>query len=163
MKTQSTKFRYLPRLIVGIAVVLSSTVGIAAIMGWLPASTDGSGGILALDNLPVASANPVAVTARTAPGQLAGGDARAKGRCAECGVIVSTREIDARGEGAGFDASGGAVAGNHNELRVTSARRYEITIRLADRSTRVINHASPASWRPGERVIVIDGANPSNR
>jgi hypothetical protein len=27
----------------------------------------------------------------------------------------------------------------------------------------VINYASPASWRPGERVIVIDGANPSNR
>jgi hypothetical protein len=46
---------------------------------------------------------------------------------------------------------------------LTSAGRYEITIRLADRSNRVINRASPASWRPGERVIVIDGANPSNR
>ena len=162
MNTQANKSRYLPLLIAGIAVILSSTVGIAAIIGWLPAATDGSGDILALDDLPVASAKPVAGTAQAAPGQVAG-EARAKGRCAECGVIVSMREIDARDEDAGLDASGGAVARNQDELRVTSARRYEITIRMADRSSRVINHASPASWRPGERVIVIDGANPSNR
>ena len=162
MKTQSTKFRYLPRLIVGIAVVLSSTVGIAAIMGWLPASTDGSGGILALDDLPVASAKAVAGTAQTPREQVAG-DARANERCAECGVIVSTREIDARNERASLDASGGAVAGNQDKQRVTSARRYETTIRLADRSSRVITTASPANWRPGEHVIVIDGANPSHR
>lgn len=135
MNPQANKFRYLPLLIAGIAVILSSTVGIAAIMSLLPASNDGSGDVFALDNFPVAPAKPVAVTAQTAPGKVTG-DARANGRCAECGVIVSTREIDAR---------------------------YEITIRMADRSNRVINHASPASWRPGERVIVIDGANPLNR
>ena len=162
MNTPANKSRYLPLLIVGIAVILFSTAGIAAIMGWLPASPDGSGDTLAPDDLPVASAKLVAGTAQTAPVQVEG-EARAKGRCAECGVIVSTREIDARDEGAGLDASGGVVARNQDELRVTSAGRYEITIRLADRSSRVINHASPASWRPGERVIVIDGANPSNR
>lgn len=162
MDTQANKSRYLPLLIVGIAVILSSTVGIAAIMAWFPASIDDSSDTLASANLPLASAKPVAVTAQTAPGQEAG-DARAKGRCAECGVIVSTREIDARDEGAGLDASGGAMAGNPDGIRAKSTRRYEITIRLADRSSRVINHASPASWRPGERVIVIDGANPSNR
>jgi hypothetical protein len=157
MNTQANTSRYLPLLSVGIAVILFSTAGIAAIMGWLPASIDDSGDILALDNLPVASAKPLAVTAQTAPGKVAG-DARAKGRCAECGVIVSTREINTRDAGAGLDASG-----DQDELRVTSARRYEITIRMADRSSRVINHASLASWRSGERVIVIDGANPSNR
>ena len=162
MNTQANKSRYLPLLIVGIAVILFSTAGIAAIMGWLPASIDDSGDILALDNLPVASAKPVAVTAQTAPGQMEG-EARAKGRCAECGVIVSTREIDARDEGAGLDPSGGAVARNQDGIRAKSTRRYEITIRLADRSSRVINQSTPASWRPGERVIVIDGANPSNR
>jgi len=78
-------------------------------------------------------------------------------------VIVSTREIDASDQGAGLDASGGAVVRNQDELRVTSARCYKITIRRADRSSRVINLSSPASWRPWERVIVIDGANPSNR
>jgi len=162
MNTQANRSRYLPLLIVGIAVILFSTAAIAAIMGWLPASTNGSGVILAPADRPVASAKPVAVTTQTAPVQVEG-EAGAKGRCAECGVIVSTREIDARDEDTGVDASGGAVARNQDPLRVTSARRYEITIRLADRSNRVINRASPASWRPGESVIVIDGANPSNR
>ena len=161
MNTQANKSRYLPRLVVAIAVILSSSAGIAAIMGWLPASTGGSGDVLALD-FPVASAKPVAVTTQTASGLAAGG-ARAKGRCAECGVIVSTREIDAHDDDGGLDAAGGAVARSQDEPGVKSARRYEITIRLADRSSRVLHHASPASWRPGERVIVIDGTNPSNR
>jgi hypothetical protein len=42
---------------------------------------------------------------------------------------VSTLQIDARGEGAGLDASGGVVTRNQDELPMTSARRYEITIR----------------------------------
>ena len=161
MNTQGNKSRYLPLLIAGIAVILSSSAGIAAIMGWLPASTGGSGDVLALD-FPVASAKPAAVPAQTLMAQVEG-KTRAKGRCAECGVIVSTREIDAHDDDGGLDAAGGAVARSQDEPGVKSARRYEITIRLADRSSRVLHHASPASWRPGERVIVIDGTNPSNR
>jgi hypothetical protein len=72
MNTQANKSRYLPLLIVGIAVILFSTAGIAAIMGWLPASTDGSGDTLAPDDLPGLSAKPVAVTAQTAPVQVEG-------------------------------------------------------------------------------------------
>lgn len=131
-------------------------------MGWSPNATDDSDDILALNILPVASAQPVAVRAQTGPGEAAG-NARAKGRCAECGVIVSVREIGARDEGAGPGATSGAVAGNQDELPVTAIRHYAITVRLADGSSRVINDANPASWRPGERLIVIDGANPSNR
>ena len=149
-------------LITGIAVILFSTAGIARMMGWGPNSTDGSGDILALDNFPAASARPVAVTVQTAAGQ-AGGEARVKGKCAECGVIVSMREIDAREEGAGLGATFGAVAGNQDGIRAKSTRSYEITVRLADGSIRVINDANPASWRPGERLIVIDGANPTHR
>ena len=160
MNTQANKSRYLPRLVVAIAVILSSSAGIAAIMGWLPASTGGSGDVLALD-FPVASAKPAAVPAQTLTAQVEG-KTRAKGRCAECGVIVSTREIDAHDDD-GLDAAGGAVARSQDEPGVKSARRYEITIRLADRSSRVLHHASPVGWRPGERVIVIDGTNPSNR
>ena len=63
----------------------------------------------------------------------------------------------------GPGATGGVVAGNPGETRVESTRSYEITVRLADGSSRVIIDAKPASWRPGERVIVIDGADPSNR
>lgn len=119
----ATQRPYLRLFIVGIAVILSSTAGIAGIIGWLPAPTGGSSDTLA----------------------------RIPGKCAECGVIVSVREMDAHAEGAGLDESGGVVA------------RHEITIRMADRSSRVISDASPASWRPGEPVILIDGANSANR
>jgi hypothetical protein len=157
MKTQARRSPYLPLLIIGIAVILFSTAAIAAIMAWLPTATGGSGDILASDDLAVASAKPVALTAQTALRQMEG-EARAKSRCAECGVILSTREIDVRDEVAGRDASG-----DQDGIRAKSTRRYEITIRLADRSRRVVNLASSASWRPGERVVVIDGANASNR
>lgn len=156
MNAQANESRHLPMLIVGIAVILFSTAAIARIVGWIPASTDGSGDVGASDD------HPVAATAQMAPLPMLG-KSRSKGRCAECGVIVSTREIYTRDEGDDSHASGRTVAGSPNELRVTTARHYETTIRLADRSSRTINHASPASWRPGERVIVIDGANPSNR
>lgn len=156
MKTHARRSPYLPLLIVGIAVILFSTAAIAAIMAWLPTATGGSGDILAPDGLAAAS-EPVALTARTASRQAAG-EARARGRCAECGVIVSAREIDVRDEVAGRDASG-----DRDGIQAKSARRYEITIRLADRSRRVVNLASPASWRPGERVVVIDGTNPSGK
>ena len=40
---------------------------------------------------------------------------------------------------------------------------YEITVRMGDGSTHVLNDASPASWRPGEHTIVIPGGTQSVR
>ena len=140
MKSQANKFPYLPLLIAGIAVILFSSAGIARIVGWNPSSTSGAGDILALDKFPAV-----------------------KVRCVECGVIVSMREIEAHNEGTGLGATDGAVAGNQDETRVKSTMSYEITVRLADRSSRVITDANPARWRPGAHVIVIDGANPSSQ
>jgi hypothetical protein len=151
--------RYLLLLIVGSAVILFSTAGIAAIMGWLPATAGDSGDILERGNVPAALAARDALTVQTAPAPAAGGK-HAKARCPECGVIVSMREIDA-GE-AGTDLAGVTAAGN-KPLSGASAGRYEITIRLADGSRRVIEHVDPASWRQGERLILIDGASPSSR
>jgi outer membrane lipoprotein SlyB len=89
--------------------------------------------------------------------------AKTKSRCAECGVIVSMREIVGHDDDSSPGAAGGAAAVDRDETRVESAMSHEIVVRMADGSRRVINHASPASWRPGERVIVINGTNPSNR
>lgn len=158
MKTQADKSSYFHRagaargvltlLITGIAVILFSTAGIARIVGWGPNSTDNSGDILALDQTaPVPATN----------------EARVKGRCPECGVIVSMRGIERHDQDSGSGAAGGVTAGHRDETRVKSTKSYEIVVRMAGGSSRVINHASPASWRPGERVIVIDGADPSNR
>ena len=148
MMTQAVKSSFLPLLITGIAVILFSTAGIARIVGWGQNSTDDSGDTLALDQ-----AAPVPTTS----------EARAKPRCPECGVIVSMREIERHDQDSGPGAAGGVTTGNRDETRVKPARSYEIVIRLADGSSRVINDAKPARWRPGERVIVIDGADPSNR
>jgi outer membrane lipoprotein SlyB len=148
MKTQADKSSFLQVLITGIAVILFSSAGVARMMGWGPNSTDDSGDILALEQ-----AAPVPTTSA----------ARAQPRCPECGVIVSMREIELRNEDTGPGATGGALAGNQGETWVKSTRSYEITVRMADGSSRVLNDANPARWRHGERVIVIDGANPSNR
>ena len=138
MKTQADKSSNLPLLITGIAVILFSTAGIAPMMGWGPNSTDDSGLILALDH-----------------------SLGAKARCAGCGTIESIREIDSHGEFNDLGAVGTAAAGEY--ARVKSNKSYAIAVRLFDGSSRVINDASPASWRLGEFVIVIDGANRSNR
>ena len=149
MRMLINRSSYLPPLITVIAFVLFSTAGIARIVGWGPNSTDDSGAILALDpSAPVPATN----------------EARVKPRCPECGVIVSMREIEVRDEDTGRPrTAGGAVAGSRIETRVDSTRSYEITVRLADGSSRVFNDANPARWRSGERVIVIDGANPSTK
>jgi outer membrane lipoprotein SlyB len=114
----------------------------------------------------------------------------ARWRCAECGVVQSVREIETKGEGSGLGAVGGAVvggvlghqvgggsgqkiatvvgavggavAGNEVEKRVKSGKSYEITVRLEDGSSRVINEATAPSWRPGDRVKVVNGVIQSN-
>ena len=147
MKTQGDKFSYLPVLITSIAVVLFSTAGIARMMGWGPNSTDDSGDILALDHTP-----PVPPTTK----------ARAKPRCAGCGVIVSMQEIERQDEGSAPGTAVGVTAGNRDQTGMKSTKRYEFIVRMAAGSTHVIEDAA-ARWRTGERVIVIDGVARSNR
>ena len=111
-------------------------------------------------------------------------------RCKECGTIESTREVDVKGQGgllgvAGgaavggllgsqvghgsgtkiatvVGAVGGAVAGNEIEKRVKTTKSYEVTVRMSDGSSRVINEGSAPTWRAGDHVKVIDGAIRSN-
>jgi hypothetical protein len=157
MNPQAGKFSYFHRagaargvlapLIIGIAIVLFSSAGIARMMGWGSIAADDSGDILTLDEA-------------AAPGQ-AMSEARTNARCAECGMFVSMREIESEDPGPG--AAGGATAGNRDEIRGQPARNYEITIRMADGSSRVIGAANPAAWRTGERLIFIAGAIPPHQ
>ena len=110
--------------------------------------------------------------------------------CAECGVIESVREIDAKGTGSGLGAVGGAVvggvlgnqvgggrgqtamtvvgavggavAGNEIEKRVKSTKSYEITVRLDDGSTHVISEAHAPTWRIGDKIKLVNGVIQSN-
>lgn len=165
MNTQVNKPPHLLGWIVGIAVILFSAVGIAAFMG--QNSSSAVNDKVARDTPSTYTSNPVAA------------------RCLNCGQIESVREIATRGEGTGLGmvggavvggvvghqvgggrgkdlatvagAVGGAVAGNEIEKRTKSTKRYEVTIRLDDGSSRVINETNPPMWRPGDRVKVDNG------
>lgn len=147
MKTRADKPAFRPQLITGIAIVLFSTAAIARMLGWGPNSAGDSGDTFVLDQ--------AAAATTSAP--------RARLKCPECGEIVSMRETARHVENVGPGTADGMTAGTWDETRVKSTRIYEITVRMADGSSRVIDHANPAGWRPGERVIIIGGVMPSNR
>lgn len=207
--------------IAGIAVILFSAAGIAAIMGWIPTSMGHSTDNMQIVNPDRLSANtekpaivktekPAAVKPHSAPVRgVPMEEAPVRGvpmhdaapvqtaassyshpRCAECGVIESTRSVEKKGEGSGvgvvggavlggllgnqvgagrgntvataIGAVGGAMAGNEVEKRVQSHRSYEVTVRLDDGSRRVISEATAPTWRAGDHVRVVDGVIRSN-
>ena len=113
---------------------IAGTIAIGYVMGWTLASPADSSSVLALAQ---ATITPAINEVRTVP------------KCPECGMVVSMREIEAHGEDAAHD---GAAA--------TTPPRYEIIVRLADGSERVIREANPARWRVGERVVVIADTDP---
>jgi hypothetical protein len=155
MRTQANS-RYLPLVILGIAVVLFSMVGIAKIMGLLSGARGNSGGVFAFNHLHAAAADAIVLRAPTDQ-QPAKRNERAKGRCAECGVIVSVRLIERDDDAFSGAAPESVTTGNRIEAPAALTADYEITIRISDGSIRKINLASPAPWRPGERMILIAG------
>jgi hypothetical protein len=132
MNTQALKSMHMPLSVAGIAAILFSTVAMAIvpIMEWFHGSLEGSDGIVTQGQLPETIAVP--------PAPSGAGKARVKARCDECGVIHSMRRV--------------APVGNSPAI-------YEITVRLGDGSTHVLSDASPANWRPGERINLIGGGN----
>lgn len=125
MRVRTDKSLYLLPLFAGIAVLLFGTAGIARIMGWAPNSTDAFVEILAIEPLMAASAKPVSTQVNFTPPQVEG-NAPAKRRCAECGVIASMREIEVSDEMASLGEADTAVGGNANVMKVKSAKSYEI-------------------------------------
>lgn len=120
--------------IAGIAVILFSAIGIAAIMGWIPTSM---GHVNERTDIPapakVASDAPKAPshkatqprttsTPRAASAQVAE-SAPVRTHCADCGVVESTREITSKGAGgSGVGAVGGAVIGGLLGNQIGSGR-----------------------------------------
>jgi len=167
----------------GTAVILFSGTGIAAIMGWIPASMGRSAGNPAAEKA-AGNARPNAPAPHAMPAQVATG-ARTGTKCEECDVVESTREIKQKGEGSGIGivggavvggllgnqigngngktvataigAVGGGVAGNEIEKRVKSTTGYEATVRFDDGTSRAFNEGGSAVWRTGDRVKVVGG------
>ena len=153
LKMHTNAARYLPRLIGGVAALLLGISGIAAVMAWthVPAGVAAS----TPDKLPAAAAG----AQRQVPLARAGGNARIRIKCAECGIVVSTREIEQPGAGSAPGKTGGVMRVGLNDLPGKPTHSYEITVRMADGSSRVFVNANPGNWRPRERMIIIEGTS----
>lgn len=167
--------------VAAIAVIIFAVVGIAAFMGWLPSSTaqpnNDSAAARAVPEKLSSAAPRAASPSRPA--------AVVQPKCLDCGEVASVREVVTKAQGSGLGAVGGAVvggalgnqvgdgkgrdlatvagviggavAGNEIEKRSRSTKSYEITVRLDNGSTRVINEPNLPSWKTGDRVKVVDG------
>lgn len=142
MNTQMNKLPRLPLLAAGFAAILVS--GIA--LGSLAISGQGFDGRIA-----------PAAPAAAAPAVAAAG-ARSN-RCAECGVIHSTRVVEESADRHGANASGRMAVCSKGGNGRNAALKHEITVRLQDGSMRVITDAKPAKWSRGEAVTIIAGLN----
>lgn len=100
--------------------------------------------------------------------------------CVNCGTVDNIREVTQKGEASGIGAVGGAVAGgllgsqigkgsgrtaatvigavgggvagHQVEKHVRSTKKYEVTVRFEDGSSRVYTYDTQPSWRIGDRV-----------
>ena len=147
------------RLLIGsvVAILLGSS-GIAVVKAWGPGATGASGVVLAADKLAMGPANGFGSDEPIGSGPVEGG-ARTRAKCAECGVVEFTREIAQADGGIDPGAAGKATRGGRNETDARRARNYEVLVRINDGSNRVLRHETSASWRAGERLIFIEGAN----
>ncbi len=127
---QTAKSPHLLIWIAGIAVILFSAAGIAAIMGWIPTSmgrTSDNAGISEPAKVSGNAAKPAAprpaVRAEThsAPVHTAS-NTPAPAACHDCGVVESIRVITKKGQGSGLGAVGGAVVGGLIGNQVGSGR-----------------------------------------
>lgn len=196
METEVNKFPNSLIWVAGIAIILFCATGIAAIMGWIPTSIGHGNDDAALSSAQKDPPKAIGSAQRhmnsespSAPAPMAN-STPAHRRCADCGVIESTRQIESRGQGSGLGAIGGGllggvlgnqvgggrgqdlatvagavggvVAGNEIEKRMKATTGYDITIRLHDGSRRVIREINPPMWRNGDYVKIVDGAIRSN-
>jgi len=134
-----------PLWIAGIAVCLLAASGTVAIVGSIPASYAS----IPAEDAPSRNAAAqtgsegarVDVPQANAAMTQAAVSRPSRAWCPACGVVESMRQIEPSGE----------------------VGRQELTIRLRDGGTIVLNEATRRSWQPGNRVIVIGGLKASGR
>lgn len=163
----------------GVAVLLFSLLGAAALTGMLPKATP-------------KAADPAVVAQRDQPAQPAAQAAprpstqpRAAAPCPSCGVIETIRAVEVQGKTSGLGAvaggvaggvvgnqfghgtgktlltiggaAGGAFAGDAIEGHMKKQTAWRVTVRLEDGSVRTLQQASQPPFAVGDRVRVVDG------
>ena len=152
----------------GVAVLLFSLLGAAALTGTLPTATPKAG-----DS---AAARPPAAKYKVAASH-----------CANCGVIETIRAVEVKGRTSGVGAvaggvaggvlgnavggghgtgnavltvggaAGGAFAGDAIEGQMKKHTEWRVTVRLEDGSVRTLQQAAQPPFAVGDRVRIIDG------
>jgi len=159
-----------------VAVIVAAGVAVAAITGYLP----GSNAEMAPSDK--ASAPQAAHPAQRQHVAAAQPAHHAVPVCHDCGTIVEVKEVDVLGKGSGIGAVAGgvggavlgheigdgsragtavgavvgAVAGHQIERKAREHKKYEITVRMNDGSTKAITDESgeQLSWKSGDKVRV---------
>jgi outer membrane lipoprotein SlyB len=170
----------------GVAVLLVSLLGVAALTGTLPSATPKSSdpGVLAQSGAalqPKTPARPDGAQAR--PAQPRGAPAVP---CATCGVIDAIRPIELQSDASGVGAfaggvagavvgsqfgrgagralltlggaAGGAYAGNTIEKHLNKHAAWRVTVRLDDGSVRMLSQAAQPPFVVGDRVRIVNGS-----
>lgn len=84
---------------------------------------------------------------------------RFRGRCEQCAVVTSIREIGPPGQGIHSGTASGTTKRAGSAMAVEITRRYEVTVQMRDGSTRVFEQARTENWRMHERLILIGGSS----
>jgi len=151
-----------------VAVIVAAGVAVAAISGVLPGSK-------------AEVAPPEKVVTPAHPAKPAQPKQHVAAACSDCGVIVEVKEVDVAGKGTGvgavaggvggavighqigenrtgtaIGAAVGAVAGHQIERQARAHKRYDITVRMNDGTTRALSDESgtPVSVKAGDKVHV---------
>lgn len=172
-------------LIAGIAVIIVSMLGIAAVTGLLPQAQSQSANERAGGGKEgKTAANASANSSAKSPGSKTAPPAATAARCADCGVVESVRAVEVKGEASGLGvvaggvlggvlgnqvgggsgrtamtvvgAGAGAYAGNEVEKNMKKKVSYQIRVRMDDNSYRSFHSAQP-DVGVGQRVKVRDG------
>ena len=90
-------------------------------------------------------------------------DSHAGTRCSECGVIESTRIIVQSQKESERNTPGLATNDGLTESSARTVKVSDVTVRMSDGSIHQFVDANLANWRPGERLIFIEGQAATNR
>ena len=162
-----------------VAVIVAAGVAVAAITGYLP----GSNAEMAPEAKPAApqASRPSQQRQHLAASKPAEPRQHVAAACHDCGVIVEVKEVEVLGKGTGVGAIAGgvggavighqigenragtavgavvgAVAGHQIERKAREHKKYEITVRMNDGSTRSLADESgtPIAFKSGDKVRV---------
>lgn len=179
--TRRPALLYPTLLIAGIAVIIVSMLGIAAMTGVLPQAQSQSQSV---DERVAGSKTASTKAPAKNAGNKTAPPAVAAARCTNCGVVDSVRAVEVKGEGSGLGAvaggvlggvlgnqvgggsgrtamtvvgaGAGAYAGHEVEKNMKKSVSYEIRVRMDDNSYRSFHSAQP-DVAVGQRVKVRDG------